>query len=158
MTRIRRDRVGFVFQFFNLLPTLTVAQNIGLPLLLGGHPEAEVTRRATALGERVGLSSRMGHFPQQLSGGEAQRAAIARAVVHEPALLIADEPTGNLDSDNGARVLELLLELNAKSSTAVLLATHDEQVAAAAHRIIHMRDGTIIDVNVRGVGRREEVS
>ena len=128
LTRIRRDRVGFVFQFLNLLPTLTVTQNIGLPLLLAGHPEAEVTRRATAIGERVGLSSRLEHFPQQLSGGEAQRAAIARAVVHEPALLIADEPTGNLDSDNGARVLALLLELNAKSSTAVLLATHDEQV------------------------------
>ena len=158
LTRIRRDRVGFVFQFFNLLPTLTVAENIGLPLLLAGHPEAEVTRRATVLGERVGLSSRMGHFPQQLSGGEAQRVAIARAVIHEPALLIADEPTGNLDSDNGARVLELLLELNAKSSTAVLLATHDEQVAAAAHRIIHMLDGTIIDVDVRVAGRRKVIS
>ena len=158
LTRIRRDRVGFVFQFLNLLPTLTVAQNIGLPLLLAGHPEAEVTRRATAIGERVGLSSRLEHFPQQLSGGEAQRAAIARAVVHEPALLIADEPTGNLDSDNGARVLALLLELNAKSSTAVLLATHDEQVAAAAHRIIYMRDGTISDVDVRGAGVRAGIS
>ena len=158
LTRLRRDRVGFVFQFLNLLPTLTVTQNIGLPLLLAGHPEAEVTRRATAIGERVGLSSRMGHFPQQLSGGEAQRAAIARAVVHEPALLIADEPTGNLDSDNGARVLALLLELNARSSTAVLLATHDGQVAAAAHRIIYMRDGTISDVDVRGAGRREGIS
>ena len=158
LTRIRRDRVGFVFQFLNLLPTLTVTQNIGLPLLLAGHPEAEVTRRATTIGERVGLSSRLGHFPQQLSGGEAQRAAIARAVVHEPALLIADEPTGNLDSDNGARVLALLLELNAKSSTAVLLATHDEQVAAAAHRIIYMRDGTISDVDVRGAGVRAGIS
>ena len=158
LTRIRRDRVGFVFQFLNLLPTLTVTQNIGLPLLLAGHPEAEVTRRATAIGERVGLSSRLGHFPQQLSGGEAQRAAIARAVVHEPVLLIADEPTGNLDSDNGARVLALLLELNAKSSTAVLLATHDEQVAAAAHRIIYMRDGTISDVDVRGAGVRAGIS
>ena len=158
LTRIRRDRVGFVFQFLNLLPTLTVTQNIGLPLLLAGHPEAEVTRRATTIGERVGLSSRLGHFPEQLSGGEAQRAAIARAVVHEPVLLIADEPTGNLDSDNGARVLALLLELNAKSSTAVLLATHDEQVAAAAHRIIYMRDGTISDVDVRGAGVRAGIS
>ena len=149
LTRVRRERVGFVFQFLNLLPTLTVAQNIALPLLLAGGAEAEVMRQAAVLAERVGLSSRIDHFPQQLSGGEAQRAAIARAVIHKPAVLIADEPTGNLDTENGARVLELLLDLNARSKTALLLATHDDQVAAAAQRVLHMRDGAIIDVHVR---------
>ena len=94
LTRLRRSRIGFVFQFFNLLPTLTVAQNIALPLLLAGHREDEVGRRAQEMVARVGLSSRVDHFPQQLSGGEAQRVAIARAIIHRPALLIADEPTG----------------------------------------------------------------
>ena len=155
LTRVRRDRVGFVFQFFNLLPTLTVGQNIGLPLLLSGYTEPEVTRRVTALCERVGMSPRVGRFPPQLSGGEAQRAAIARAVVHEPALLIADEPTGNLDSANGARVLELLLELNARSSTAMLLATHDEQVAAAVQRVIQMRDGMIVESGMQPSAAQE---
>ena len=126
-----------------------MAQNIALPLLLAGGAEAEVMRQAAVLAERVGLSSRIDHFPQQLSGGEAQRAAIARAVIHKPAVLIADEPTGNLDTENGARVLELLLDLNARSKTALLLATHDDQVAAAAQRVLHMRDGAIIDVHVR---------
>ena len=146
LTRVRRDRVGFVFQFFNLLPTLTVAQNIGLPLMLSGRSESEVVRRVTELSSRVGLSSRMEHYPQQLSGGEAQRAAIARAVVHKPVMVIADEPTGNLDSDNGASVLELLHELNERSSTAILLATHDTKVAETSHRVIEMRDGKVVAV------------
>ena len=98
LTRLRRTRIGFVFQFFNLLPTLTLAENIALPLLLAGSPSAEALRRAGTLAERVGVSHRLDHQPQQLSGGELQRAAIARALVHAPALLVADEPTGNLDS------------------------------------------------------------
>ena len=145
LTRVRRDRIGFVFQFFNLLPTLTVAQNIGLPLLLAGRAESDVAPLARDLAERVGLSARLDHFPQQLSGGEAQRAAIARAIVHSPAVVIADEPTGNLDSENGARVLELLADLNSHSNTAILLATHDDEVAARAGRIVHMRDGRVVD-------------
>ena len=144
LTRFRRERIGFVFQFFNLLPTLTVAQNIGLPLLLAGRAESDVTREALTLAERVGLSSRLDHLPQQLSGGEAQRAAIARAVIHRPALLIADEPTGNLDSEHGARVLELLTELNTDSNAAILLATHDANVATHATRVILMRDGRTV--------------
>lgn len=143
LTRLRRDRIGFVFQFFNLLPTLTVGQNIALPRLLGGHPDGDVRRDAAALAERVGLERRIDHYPQQLSGGEAQRAAIARAVIHRPALLVADEPTGNLDSENGARVLDLLRELNRQLGTAVLLATHDDRVAAAAHRVLPMQDGRL---------------
>ena len=154
LTQLRRERIGFVFQFFNLLPTLTVEQNIALPLLLAGRSEAEVLRHVQALAERVGLLSRVDHFPQQLSGGEAQRAAIARAIIHQPALLIADEPTGNLDSENGARVLKLLRELNTKFGTAVLMATHDERVAAAADRVLQMRDGAIVGDEFGAVSSR----
>ena len=143
LTRLRRQKVGFVFQSFNLLPTLTVAQNIGLPLLLGGQTEGDATNAAGTIAERVGLSSRLDHLPQQLSGGEAQRAAIARAVIHQPAVLIADEPTGNLDSENGVRVLDLLVELNQESNTSIVLATHDEYVAARMGQVVHMRDGQI---------------
>jgi putative ABC transport system ATP-binding protein len=143
LTRLRRERIGFVFQFFNLLPTLTIAENVALPLLLAGRPEREARRRADALVERVGLGARAGHYPQQVSGGEMQRAAMARAVVHAPALLVADEPTGNLDSENGARVLELLGELNRDTGVAVLLATHSDETAAAARRTVHMRDGEV---------------
>lgn len=141
LTRMRRRRIGFVFQFFNLLPTLTVRQNIGLPLWLDGCDPRTVATRTVDLATRVGIAARLDHFPQQLSGGEAQRAAIARAVIHEPAVLIADEPTGNLDSTNGARVIELLLDIRARSQTAVLLATHDAAVAATADRVVTMRDG-----------------
>jgi putative ABC transport system ATP-binding protein len=145
LTRLRRQQVGFVFQSFNLLPTLTVAQNIGLPLLLGGQAERSVITAVGVVAERVGLSSRLDHLPQQLSGGEAQRAAIARAVIHQPVVLIADEPTGNLDSENGIRVLELLIALNRDSNTSIILATHDDYVATRMGRIVHMRDGQIVD-------------
>ena len=141
LTRLRRRRIGFVFQFFNLLPTLTVRQNIGLPLLLDGRPGAEVAARTDTVADGVRLSDRLEHYPGELSGGEAQRAAIARAVIHEPALLIADEPTGNLDSENGTRVLDVLLDLNRRFGTALLLATHDSVVAARSDRIVRMRDG-----------------
>jgi ABC-type lipoprotein export system ATPase subunit len=143
LTRLRRDRIGFVFQFFNLLPTLTLADNIALPCLLAGLPAKEAQARATALATRVGLAQRLDHYPQQVSGGEAQRAAIARALVHEPALVIADEPTGNLDSANGATVLALLGELNRDLGVTLLLATHAADVAAAAHRTLRMRDGRL---------------
>lgn len=141
LTRLRRERIGFVFQFFNLLPTLTVLENIALPLQLARKNSAET--KAKELAARVGLSHRLQHYPQQLSGGEMQRAAIARAVIHTPALLIADEPTGNLDSENGARVLQLLSELNSELQLTILLATHSLDTAAAAHKIIHLRDGLI---------------
>jgi len=141
LTRVRREQVGFVFQFFNLLPTLTIADNIALPCLLAGMKGDQAEARAQALAERVGIAHRLGHFPQQVSGGEMQRAAIARALVHRPSLLVADEPTGNLDSDNGAKVLALLSELNREMGVTVLLATHAADVAAAASRILRMRDG-----------------
>jgi putative ABC transport system ATP-binding protein len=141
LTKLRRERIGFVFQFFNLLPTLTVLENIALPLQLARKNSAE--NKAKELAERVGLSHRLQHYPQQLSGGEMQRAAIARAVIHTPALLIADEPTGNLDSENGARVLQLLSALNRELQLTILLATHSLDTAAAAQKIIHLRDGLI---------------
>ncbi|MCB1207708.1 MAG: ABC transporter ATP-binding protein [Verrucomicrobiales bacterium] len=144
LTRLRRERVGFVFQFFNLLPTLTVLENIAMPLLLARKPEAESIAKARALAERVGISHRLTHFPAQISGGEAQRAAVARAVVHEPALLIADEPTGSLDSSNGQGILALLAELNRDLKIAILMATHDPQVASAAGTHIQMKDGRIV--------------
>ncbi len=144
LTRLRRDRIGFVFQFFNLLPTLSLLENIALPLLLARRPEAEAFAAARALAERVGIGHRLGHFPAQVSGGEAQRAALARAVVHRPALLIADEPTGSLDSENGRTVLELLGELNREFGVAILLATHDAGVAAAAKRQVRMKDGRVV--------------
>jgi putative ABC transport system ATP-binding protein len=145
LTRVRRDRIGFVFQFFNLLPTLTLGDNIALPCLLSGMGVPEATGRAAALGAKVGIAERLGHYPQEVSGGEMQRAAIARALVHEPALLVADEPTGNLDSDNGARVLALLSELNRELDVTILLATHAHEVAAQAGRVIRMRDGRLAD-------------
>jgi putative ABC transport system ATP-binding protein len=143
LTRVRRDRIGFVFQFFNLLPTLTLGDNIALPCLLAGMRASEAAARAAQLASRVGISHRLGHYPQEVSGGEMQRAAIARALVHEPALLIADEPTGNLDSENGAKVLTLLGELNRELRITILLATHAQEVAGASSRILRMRDGRL---------------
>ena len=145
LTRLRRRQVGFVFQSFNLMPTLTVAQNIGLPLLLSGSGEDEARTAAEELAERVGLTPRLDHLPQLLSGGEVQRVAIVRAVIHEPTVLIADEPTGNLDSDNGRRILELLLQLNEQSQTAIILATHDESVAHQLDRVVSLRDGQALN-------------
>jgi putative ABC transport system ATP-binding protein len=151
LTRLRRSRIGFVFQFFNLLPTLTLAENIALPLLLGGAAEGAALGSARALAGRVGLAHRLDHYPSQLSGGEQQRGALARAVVHQPVLVIADEPTGNLDSDNGRGVLALLAELNRELGVTLLLATHAADVAAAAARVVHMRDGRV--ERVAGGGR-----
>ena len=141
LTRVRREQVGFVFQFFNLLPTLTVSDNIALPCLLAGVHPGEAQQRARVLADRVGITHRLNHYPQQISGGEMQRAALARALVHRPSLVVADEPTGNLDSENGANVLALLSELNKEMRVTVLLATHAGDVAAAADRVLSMKDG-----------------
>lgn len=141
LTRVRREQVGFVFQFFNLLPTLTVSDNIALPCLLAGVKTDQAERRARELADRVGIAHRLGHYPQQISGGELQRAAIARALIHKPALLVADEPTGNLDSENGANVLSLIRELNKELGVTVLMATHAADVAAVATRVLRMKDG-----------------
>ncbi|HVB39539.1 MAG TPA: ABC transporter ATP-binding protein [Terriglobales bacterium] len=142
LTALRRQRVGFVFQAFHLLPTLTVAENIEMPLLLLRDLDARAARIA-ALAERVGLGNKLRAFPGELSGGEMQRAAIARALIHRPRLVIADEPTGNLDSQSAARVLDLMAELSREAGAAVVMATHSRDAAAYASRVVHLRDGAI---------------
>ena len=143
LARVRRTKIGFVFQFFNLLPTLTVAENVALPLLLEGASEGKSRDRVNALLDRVGLAARASHFPAQLSGGEMQRAAIVRAIIAEPKLVLADEPTGNLDTENGTQVIRLLADLNRELGVTVLLATHSDEAAGYASRTIRMRDGLI---------------
>jgi putative ABC transport system ATP-binding protein len=142
LTALRRQRVGFVFQAFHLLPTLTVVENIEMPLLLLRDLDARAARIA-ALAERVGLGKKLRAFPGELSGGEMQRAAIARALIHRPRLVIADEPTGNLDSQSAARVLDLMAELSREAGAAVVMATHSRDAAAYASRVVHLRDGAI---------------
>jgi putative ABC transport system ATP-binding protein len=143
LTLTRRMRIGFVFQFFNLLPTLTLAENIALPLLLAGRTPADADRAARDAGERMGLTPRLAAYPAQVSGGEMQRAAIARAIIHRPLVLIADEPTGNLDSTNGRLVLDLLQGLNQTLGLTIVMATHASEIAAGASRIVRLRDGRI---------------
>ncbi len=147
LARLRRERVGTVFQFFHLLPTLSVAENIELPLQLIGLPSAERAARIDHFLSRVGLAHRADALPSQLSGGEQQRVAIARALIHRPDLILADEPTGNLDSANGANVLALLRELTDETRTALVLVTHSEEAAAICHRRIHLRDGRVSHVS-----------
>jgi putative ABC transport system ATP-binding protein len=144
LTEFRRHRVGLVFQFFNLLPTMNVRENVSLPLLLQGVSPAESEQRADELIALVGLTKRAEHFVHQLSGGEQQRTAIARALIHRPALLIADEPTGNLDSHSAASVMELLAKIGAEALTTLIVVTHSDEVARAASRRIEMRDGKIV--------------
>jgi len=142
----RRREVGFVFQAYHLLPTLSVVENVSLPLTLDGIPESTAHRRAAEVLEQVGLGPRSRSLPSQLSGGEMQRAAVARAVVHRPQILLADEPTGSLDSDNGQRVMELLDELNKQQQLTILLATHAPEAAKFADRVLRMRDGQLESV------------
>jgi putative ABC transport system ATP-binding protein len=144
LTRARRERVGMVHQFFNLLPTLTVRENVALPALLAGVRERDALARADALLVEVGLEARARARPATLSGGEMQRTAIARALVHEPALLLADEPTGNLDSRTAEQVIALLRSLGLRHGATVLLVTHSREAAASADRVIALRDGRIV--------------
>jgi putative ABC transport system ATP-binding protein len=150
---LRRRELGFVFQFFNLVGTLTVAENVELPARLVGDSPADARRRREELLERLGVSARADTLPSHLSGGQQQRVAIARALVNRPAVLLADEPTGNLDSASAAEVLGLLRELKAEGQTLVLV-THDARVAAAADRVLAMRDGLVVD-ETRLEDRRE---
>jgi putative ABC transport system ATP-binding protein len=139
----RNSRVGFVFQTFNLHPTYSALENVAIPLLFSGVSAAERSKRATAALEAVGMSQRAGHLPNQLSGGERQRVAIARALVTNPLVIVADEPTGNLDSANGARVMDLLADLNKNKGITLIVATHDAEMARRAQRVITMRDGRV---------------
>ncbi len=157
--RLRGEKIGFVFQTFQLIPTLTAQENVEVPMELagsdGGHRGtgarghkvggyAEIARRARELLARVGLAGREHHYPAQLSGGEQQRVAIARAFANRPSLLLADEPTGNLDADTGARIIELLVELNRESGTTIVLATHDAELAARAKRTLRLLNGAVV--------------
>jgi len=147
LTLIRRRRVGFIFQFFNLLPILTAEENVGLPLLLEGIPFLKIKPKAEALLQKVGLGNRIEHRPEQLSGGEMQRVAIARALITEPAVLLADEPTGNLDSHTSMDILNLLKGLHNEGQTIVMV-THDTKAASHGTRIISLRDGSIAEDTV----------
>ena len=150
-TLFRRDRIGFIFQFFNLIPTLTVLENITLPQELAGVPQVEVTKKAIALLDRVGLNDRGNAFPDKLSGGQQQRVAIARALVHDPMLVLADEPTGNLDEETGQIVLELLLELTRSAHKTLIMATHNPEIARRADRVLRMQDGQLVEETLQGV-------
>jgi len=144
LSRFRRDRLGFVFQFFNLLPTMTAVENAMLPALLSGEPRAAVEPKALALLEQVGLKGRSHHRPDELSGGEMQRVAVARAILREPALLLADEPTGNLDSKTGVEVLTLLREATRARQLTVVMVTHDPKAADVGDRLVRLADGRIV--------------
>lgn len=150
-TLFRRDRIGFVFQFFNLIPTLTVLENITLPQELAGRDRREIERQALVLLERVGLADRRDTYPDKLSGGQQQRVAIARALVHDPMLVLADEPTGNLDEETGDRVLELLLELTRDAQKTLIMATHNPDIARRADRVVRMHNGQLEEDPVTGV-------
>jgi putative ABC transport system ATP-binding protein len=143
LTRLRRDKVGMIFQFFNLLGTLTARQNVALPLLLAGSPPKEAWPRADELLALVGLKERTLHRPHQLSGGEMQRVAIARALANNPAVLLADEPTGNLDSRTGSDILSLLMQYCRSQQKTLILATHDHAAAARADRLLQLLDGSL---------------
>jgi len=141
LARFRRDTIGYVFQSFHLIPTLTALENVAVPMELAGEPEA--LDRAGRLLDEVGLGARAHHYPVQLSGGEQQRVAVARAVCRRPRLLLADEPTGNLDSATGGQVIELLLALNRSLGSTLVLVTHDPALAARADRVVTLRDGAV---------------
>lgn len=143
LTRFRREVVGIVFQFYNLLPTLSVLENIALPAILAGRSQKQATGDARRLADSVGIGARAEHMPHQLSGGEMQRAAIARALVNSPAVVLADEPTGNLDSASASQVLDVLKELPEKHGVTLVVVTHSEQTADAAGRVVHMKDGRV---------------
>jgi putative ABC transport system ATP-binding protein len=143
LSAFRRRRLGFIFQFFNLLPTLSALENVALPLLLDGKSLKEITPRATDLLKMIGLGHRIDHRPDQLSGGEMQRVAIARALVTDPLLILADEPTGNLDTKTGTTVLELLAQMAKERGHTILMVTHDPRAASFGHRLVTLRDGLI---------------
>ena len=152
LTRMRRDKIGFIFQFFNLLPTLNCMENVSIPLHLRGWPKKKINERAMELLNLVGLGGRVDHLPDELSGGERQRCAIARALSVYPPVLLADEPTGNLDTHTGAEILKLIRDVHQRLGATVLIVTHDSQVAESCGRVIMLRDGRVVEDRA-GLGR-----
>jgi len=146
LARFRRETMGIVFQSFHLMPTMTALENVAIPLELAGRPEPMRTARAQL--EKVGLEHRLGHYPSQLSGGEQQRVALARAFVMQPKILLADEPTGNLDQHTGKIIIELLFRLQAEAGSALVLITHDPSLAERCDRVAHLKDGGLVDQEV----------
>ncbi|MEP7291569.1 MAG: ABC transporter ATP-binding protein [Chloroflexota bacterium] len=148
LTEIRNEKIGFIFQFFNLIPTLTARENVLLPMQFARRPPKNPEKRANELLDLLGLSDRMKHRPSELSGGQQQRVAIARALANNPPLLLADEPTGNLDSESGALVLETLEKIRQAEGTTVIIVTHDEKLAQRADRVLTLVDGALMNVPV----------
>jgi putative ABC transport system ATP-binding protein len=144
LTRVRRDKIGFIFQFFNLLPTLTAFDNVALPMRLQRRSSAEARAVTERFLDLVGLGKRADHLPDELSGGECQRVAIARALVMAPRVLLADEPTGNLDTTTGREILDLLGRINREIGSTLVMVTHDADAAAACHRILSLKDGKLV--------------
>jgi putative ABC transport system ATP-binding protein len=145
LTLLRRQRMGFVFQFFNLIPTLSAEENVLLPALIAGERSGKYSERLDELLDLVGLADRRAHRPDELSGGEQQRVAIARALIRNPDIILADEPTGNLDSKTGAEVLDLLKQSAARYDQTILMVTHDPRAAASADRVVFLSDGRVVD-------------
>jgi len=154
LTELRRDHIGFVFQFFNLLPSLTAEENVTLPAVIAKRRDPAIRERAQALIERVGLGDRKDHLPAELSGGQQQRVSIARALLLSPELVLADEPTGNLDTKSGQEVLRVLRELNEEEGHTIVIVTHDPSAAARADRVIFLRDGKLAGQVEGGSARR----
>ncbi|MCI0709739.1 MAG: ABC transporter ATP-binding protein [Chloroflexi bacterium] len=158
LSELRRQKIGFVFQFFNLIPVLTAQENVAMPLILDGIPRGEALRLADEALEKVGLLERKSHRPAELSGGQQQRVTIARALVTDPALILGDEPTGNLDSKSGDEVVSLLRQVVDEFGRTIVMVTHDPRVAAHADRIVFLKDGEIVDENhLKGHGNEEEI-
>jgi len=146
LTEIRRKSVGFIFQFYNLLPVLTALENVELPMLIAGIPKDERVKRANELLEKVDLLKRKDHKPDELSGGERQRVAIARALSNRPTILLADEPTGDLDTESGLSILNLLKDVNKTENQTLILVTHDSNIAKQANRVFHIKDGMVSSI------------
>ena len=157
LTLVRRRRIGFVFQFFNLVPVMSALENVALPLTLDGLSDAQAQVRATTWLEKLGLGERLHHLPDQLSGGQQQRVAIARALVTEPVLVLADEPTGNLDSRSADDIARLLRSLSDEHRRTILMVTHDPRIAANARRLVFLKDGLLVDDQQLGAAQSGEV-
>lgn len=157
LSAIRNEQIGFVFQSFQLIPTLTALENVMVPIELRGMAYKDVEKKAIELLDKVGLRERVTHYPTQLSGGEQQRVGLARAFIHKPDILFADEPTGNLDGETGAQIEDLLFELNQEEGTTLIIVTHDRELAAKCNRIIELKNGVIISDTKSSVNETETV-